>query len=332
MKKQMRMILAITAVTVVALLSVNVAYGRELTPKERERGVSVVAKGAVLSATMTTNFSHVVNIMDESAVKSWVEFGRLMKIEDNQCFYPDFFKVQSALIGGYDENGFVMALYNPFYDAFWLLLVNDSERVRIKDCKFVRANMLLEKGIGAVGPVVAGGDRGDRYFKDVLDQVSHAADVFKLKFLRKDYESAFASVVCDVGADAENFMVTMKLRMGQALALADKSGRVFRDSVLATAVLNDEKLANGKMVSSDPSTKRVLELVFGKIAAWRKSFHVVSCFPTSDETNVIFGCWRYPTLLLQANVSKEGRVWLKMLDLHLAVEFGFGRATLGDVK
>ena len=55
MKKQMRMILAITAVTVVALLSVNVAYGRELTPKERERGASVVAKGAVLSATMTTN-------------------------------------------------------------------------------------------------------------------------------------------------------------------------------------------------------------------------------------------------------------------------------------
>ena len=286
-------------------------------PAESTRQTRIVATSVVLADVMTTNLTEVSRLMSPAAKKSWVDFAQSMVIDGNQYFLPDFFKVKYTFVGGVDDASFAMGLYNPFYDAFVLLRVNDSRRVpTIESFRVMTVSELRGKSDAPEFPPSAGTAPGERYFAVLWRQVRLAGDVFNARFLGADAPRRIAAL--DVSGESHEKLLTIaKARLGLLAKVVDDE-KVKGQAVLSNAVIRDRRLADKPFVSTDKSTQRTVKTLATLPDGVRKSFALVSYFAEGGASNLIFYAPALPTLLIQARVQDNGHVCLKMFDAHVA--------------
>lgn len=287
------------------------------------REVKISSLASVLSVAITTNSSSVARIMTREILPLWTDFCKKMEIEGNQYFLPDFFKVKHIIIGGYDADGFVMGLYNPFYDAIAVFLVEDREIASIKGFAILDGSVLRKDNLQTGFPRGSGMNPPNEYIAVLLKEMHFTTTVFKKQFSNPSFRKVFSTYGFVDANVLEKLAKTQKFRIGQIIQLSsDKqlSARV----ALAHALLADSRLSNRGFLEKDSSTKTIIALLSDKLSMFRKSFQVVAYFPDGDNANVIFANQAIRSMLVHAHISKESRIWLKLLDMKL-IETGISK-------
>ena len=286
--------------------------------KAMTRTDKMLMSSAILAESMTTNYLGVMKIMTPEALRGFAEFGGRMKLDGKQLFLPDFCKVKYSMLGGFDENGFVLGLYNPFFDAYMVFLVEDRTKVSISGFRAITRTRLIAKKNAKPYPAATAANPPEDYFLGVMAQVKSASDAFKNRFMGADFRKKFGEIAAADAADDARLVEILKFRIA-TMAKVTKDKNVFKDAVLSSSIITDPKMKTSVFVASDHSTKRTLESLEGNLAGIRDSFKFVAYFPTGEYTNLIYWSPRLPTLLIQAHVGKDSKTWLRMFDAHLAV-------------
>jgi len=280
------------------------------------RDMRSLMTASVMSTAMSSNFTYLANIMSPSARRDWSEFCTRMKIDGDQYFMPDFCKLKYVMVGAHDEDGFVAGFYNPFFDAFMLVLVNDREKPSVVGFRFATCARLDGKPEDAEFPPASGQNPSENYFAAVLRQSRIAAQTFNKVFNNPGFRASFDRISTSDDGEIARLVKIMKFRIGQALKLAEDK-RVLRDAAVANAILANSNLHDGKFVAKDASTKLTLSTVAGAMAPFQKSFRAIAYFPDGDSSNVIFFSKDMPTTLVQANVGSDSVVRFRLFDAHL---------------
>lgn len=274
------------------------------------------AESAILSLAASLNFNDVVNIMTPATRNAWMDFAQKTTIDGKQYFIPDFFKVKHLLVSERDEKGYVLGLYNPFYDSAVLLLVEDAgAAARISGMRIVTGSWLRDEGKCPEFPKTSGLNPPDEYISLLLVVMNSTASSFHVK-MGKGYREAFNAIRPYSADEVDYIMRTLKFRIAQVVKMSEEP-RLKVQVAFAGAVLRDSALADGKRVSRDHATQRVVNLLSGKLERFRKSFQVVSYFPDGQNCNAIFANNDIRSLLVHAHVSADGNVWFKLLDTSL---------------
>ena len=287
----------------------------------REAKISSVA--SVLSVAITTNCSSVARIMTSEIFPLWTDFCKKTEVEGKQYFLPDFFKVKHVIIGGHDSDGFVMGLYNPFYDAIAAFLVEDRENALITGFAILDGSVLRKDNPQNEFSRGSGMNPPNEYIAMLLKEMHFTTTVFKKQFSSLGFRKIFSTLKPVDVKVLKKLEKIQKFRIGQIIQLsADKqlSARI----ALAHALLADSRLSNHDFVDKDPSTKTVIALLSDKLSVFRKSFQIVAYFPDGDNTNVIFANQAIRSMLVHAHISKEKRIWLKLFDMKL-IETGISK-------
>ena len=297
------------------------AFGNDATvsgkaTKMTNQDARSLMAASVISAAMSSNFNYIAKIMTPDARRDWSEFCSRVKIEDDQYFMPDFCKVKYVMVGARDEVGFVAGFYNPFFDAFVLLLVDGDEKPSVSGFRFATRARLGGVAEDAEFPLASGQNPSENYFPAVLQQSRVAARTFSTAFCRPDFRDVFKKVAAPDDGEIARLTRIMKFRIGQALKLAEDK-RVLRDAAVANAILANSSLHDGKFVAKDASTRTTLAAVSGAMAPFQESFRAVAYFPDGDSSNVVFFSRHVPTALVQATVGNDCVVSFKLFDAHL---------------
>ena len=297
------------------------AFGNDATESGKEakmtnRDAMSLMSASVISAAMSSNFNYIAKIMTPDARLHWSEFCSRVKIEGDQYFMPDFCKVKYVMVGAHDGEGFVAGFYNPFFDAFILLLVDGDEKPSVSEFRFATRARLGGVAEDAEFPPASGQNPSVNYFPAVLRQSRVAARTFNAAFCRPGFRDAFKKVAVADDGEIARLTRIMKFRIGQALKLAEDK-RVLRDAAVANAILANSGLHDGKFVAKDASTKTTLAAVSGAMAPFQESFRAVAYFPDGDSSNVVFFSKHMPTTLVQATIGNDGVVSFKLFDAHL---------------
>jgi len=286
-----------------------------------EREAKMIAEASTISVAMADDFRLAANIMNDCARKDFDAFCDSTVMDGVQCLMPDFSKVKYAMIGGHDDGGFALGLYNPFYDAFFVMLVEDSGKVAVSGFRAVTCARLRGDDPCAAYPAASGSAEPFDYLPGVLAQTRLAGDTFKEKF-GGDFRAAFAALDQAGGAELERLLEIAKYRVAHALKVANEES-VLRDAALAEALLKNGTRKGGAFLSGDASTKKTLETVAAFPEELRKAFKVIAYFPDGEFSNVVFFNKKIPTTLVQAHVGEGRNTWFRLFDAHLA---GFSAA------
>ena len=293
-----------------------VADGAESKSELANQDARALMAASVMSVAMSSNFNYIANIMTPDARRDWSEFCSRMKIEGVQYFMPDFSKVKYAMVGSCDGSGFVAGFYNPFFDAFMILLVDDGVKPTVSGFRFATRARLGGVAEDAAFPPASGQNPSENYFPAVLQQSRIAAKAFNGAFNKPGFRETFKKLAMPDDGEIARLTQIMKFRLGQALKLAEDK-RVLRDAAVANAILTNSRLHDGKFVAKDASTRTTLATVSGAMAPFQESFRAVAYFPDGDSSNVIFFSRHVPTALVQATVGNDCIVSFKLFDAHL---------------
>ena len=280
----------------------------EMPPEARRIAVS-----AVLVDEFTTNATMVTKLMLPKAKEEWVSFCRGMIIDGKQYFLPDFFKVKYTFIGGSDDSSFALGVYSPFYDAFMLMRVCDTEKVP-KIEAFHVATVSRLRGLAKIPefPPASGSRPADGYLAILSAQVRLAGEAFHAKFLGTDAPARLATFAASPENERGSLLTLHKARLGLLSAVATER-EVKANAVLADLVVRDERFGKKSYVETDASTWKVLDTLAKLPMPLRKSIQFVSYFMSDKSANFLYLIPAMPTTLVQVNV-KDGRIWLKMFD------------------
>ena len=297
------------------------ALGNDATVSDKDARLSSqdarsLMAASVISAAMSSNFNYVAKIMAPDVLRDWSEFCSRVEIEGDQYFMPDFCKVKYVMVGAHDEAGFVAGFYNPFFDAFIVLLVDGDEKPSVSGFRFATRARLGGVAEDAEFPPASGQNPSESYFPAVLQQTRVAARTFNAVFCRPGFRDAFKKVAVSDDCEIARLTRIMKFRIGQALKLSEDK-RVLRDAAVANAILANSRLQDGKFVAKDASTRTTLATVSGAMAPFRESFRAVAYFPDGDSSNVVFFSRHMPTTLVQAIVGNDCVVSFRLFDAHL---------------
>ena len=282
--------------------------GRDPTDRE----VRLLAEASYLSTVSATNYLSLGRFMTEPAKNSMADFCRKMLLEGKQYFMADFCKVKYAVVGGFDKSGSVIGYYNPFYDAWLLLKLEDAEKVTVNGFKVVSGNSFSETAEGGYPPSF-GAIPAENYLEGVFSQTRTAMLSMRDAFAGKDFRKLFDGLHDADAALVERLQELTKVRIGQALKIAEDK-RVLRDAVICNAIIcrGDTR----RFVSDDTSTALTVKTLSESLKEIRSGFKAVAYFPSVDESNLIYNNRLLPTLLIQANVRENGSVRMKMFDAH----------------
>ena len=281
------------------------------------REAKIVAEASTISISMADNFRSAAGIMTDAAKKDFDAFCDATVMDGVQCFMPDFSKVKYAMVGGHDDNGFVVGFYNPFYDAFFLMMVEDADKVaKISGFRAVTSARLRGADPCAAYPAASGSAAPVDYLPGVLAETRLAGETFK-KLFNGDFRTAFAAVGQSEGAELERLLEIAKYRVAHALKIANDKN-VLRDASLAEALLKKTSLRGSDFLSKDASTKKTLETVDGLPEDFRKAFKVIAYFPDGEFSNVVFFNKKIPTALVQAHVGEGQNTWFRLFDANVA--------------
>ena len=282
-----------------------------------ERAAKTVAAASTISVSMAEDFRSVSKIMADMAKKDFEAFCDATVMDGVQCFMPDFTKVRYTMIGGNDDKGFVVGFYNPFYDAFFVMTVEDSVKpATISGFRVVTAARLRGADPCAEYPAASGAASPTDYLPGVLAQTRLAGETFRKSF-NGDFRAAFAALGQTEGSELERLNEVAKYRVAQALKISNEE-TVLRDAALAEALLKNESLRGSAFLSDDASTKKTLDTVAGMPEDMRKAFKVIAYFPDGEFSNVVFFNRKLPTTLVQAHVGAERNTWFRLFDAHVA--------------
>ena len=274
------------------------------------------ATSAVLAGVFTTNQTEVARLMSPAARKDWLSFCRRMIIDGKQYFLPDFQTVKYTFIGGADEASFAVGFYNPFYDAFMLLKVNDRERIpviesfRVATVSRLRGQEKIPAFLLAMGMA---SDEG--YLAALAEQIRVAEKAFNSHFLGSGAPTRLTEFTSSPEGEIENLVTIQKARLGY-FSLIGTEEAVRASAVLADLVVHDPRFATKAYVRSDGATKKVGEALGLLPPEMRKSLRLVLYFQIDEASNFLYVLPMSPTTLFQVNVDK-GTVWMKMFDAHL---------------
>lgn len=271
---------------------------------------------SVISVAMTSNFNYIAKIMTPDALRDWSEFCSRVKIEDDQYLMPDFCKVKYVMVGVGDREGFVAGFYNPFFDAFILLLIDGDDKPSVSGFRFATRARIAGVPEDGEFPPASGQNPSENYFPAVLQQSRVAARTFSDVFCRPGFRDAFKKIAAPDDGEIARLTRIMKFRIGQALKLSEDK-RVLRDAAVANAILTNSGLHDGKFVAKDASTATTLAAVSGAMAPFQESFRAIAYFPDGDLSNVIFHNRNLPTALVQATIGNDCVVSFKLFDAHL---------------
>ena len=304
---------------VLAVQAVSAAEG----PVQKSDGVydnrtqlaNATAAASVLAAEMSKNVVSMSRMMTVQAKKDWAAVCRRMCVDGKQYFLPDFCKVKYTFIGKCDKNGFVCGFYNPFYDAFMLVsMENLDAQPRIDGFRFATVHKLTGKTEPDVVPSASGTNPSEAYFPAVAEQLKSAGAAFNGKFLGSDSRAALAALpVIDETQIAEMTNI-LKFRLGQLVVMGDDA-KVRKDAVLANLLVRDANFAEKNILIKDHGTRTTLDTLAGGLAKMRGKFKVVAYFPDKAAANFIYFNSEMPSLLVQSHVEGE-KMWLKMMDAH----------------
>ena len=271
---------------------------------------------AVLSLAASLNFNDVVNIMSPTAKDEWGEFVKKTAIDGKQYLVPDFFKVKHLLVSNRDEKGYVLGMYNPFYDSAMLFLVEDAGvAATISGMKIVTGVRLRDDGKISEFPKTSGLNPPDEYIALLLSIMNSTAASFHAKF-GGSYRETFKALKSLSKDEADGLMRTVKFRIAQVVKMSEDS-KLKINVAFANAVLREPSLASGGRVRRDRATQRVIGLLSGELSKIRKAFQAVAYFPDDKGCNIIFSNTDVRSMLVHAHVTAEGVVWYKLLDMSL---------------
>ena len=310
-----------TCACILAGCAICSVYGNDVEKSDNQarptsRDMRSLITASAMSTAMSSNFSYIANMMLPLARRDWSEFCARVKIDGDQYFMPDFCKMKYVMVGASDGEGFVAGFYNPFFDAFMLVIVDDGEKPAVSGFRFATRARLGGKSEDAEFPPASGQNPAENYFPAVLQQSRIAAQTFGDVFDKPGFRTAFDRISAPDDSEIARLLQIMKFRIGQALKLAEDK-RVLRDAAVANAILANSNLHDGKFVAKDASTKLTLSTVAGAMAPFQKSFRAIAYFPDDDSSNVIFFNKDMPTTLVQANVGSDGVMWFRLFDAHI---------------
>lgn len=306
-----------TMVNIGAAAIISIAVPMAALSAVTEREAKMVAEATTISVSMAENFRSVANIMTDGARKDFEAFCAATVMDGVQCFMPDFAKVRYTMVGGHDDKGFVAGFYNPFYDAFFLMTVETSEKVAtISGFRVVTAARLRGVDPCAAYPAASGTASPLGYLSGVLSETRLAGDTF-VKVFNDDFRKAFAALGQAEGAELERLLEIAKFRVAQALKISNDES-VLRDAALAEALLKKTSLRDSAFLSDDASTKKTLDTVAGLPEEFRKNFKVIAYFPDGEFSNVVFFNKMIPTTLVHAHVGEEQKTWFRLFDATVA--------------
>ena len=277
-----------------------------------ERDAKVLAEVSYISTVVSTNYLFLTAYMTETAKSEMFSFCKKMRIEGKDYFMPDFCKLKYVVVGGLDTKGCVAGFYNPFYDTWLVFSMDDSAKVVIDGFRVVRGSYFT----GAADtdyPPASGAIPADEYLKGVFAQTKSALTSMRDKFCGKDFRSLFEQLPAFDVELVKKLTELTKFRIGQALKVAEDK-RVLRDAVICNSIICRGRTE--RFVSEDASTKLTVKTLAESLGSIRSGFKIVSYFPSGDESNLMYYNRLFPTLLIQANVCEDGKVWLRMFDAH----------------
>lgn len=290
----------------------------ESVPTLAQRESRMLVTASILSLVSPTNCTIVTNIMTDAARNSWKDALSRLRLDGEQAFLPDFCKVKYTMIGGHDDQGFVMGLYNPFYDAFMIFMVDDQKRAMISSFRLVSRAVLAGESPTEELPKSCGTAAAVDYFPALSDQVVSAVDAFKTVLQVSTFREGFARIPAGNAADSEMLMRIQEFRVAMSL-LSAQDKRTLRDSALSLAIVRDGRGEKSDLVSKDASTKLTRATLSDKIGDVRKTLAIVGSFVAGGSNNILLASPRMPTLMILAHVEKDARVWLRMFDAHTIV-------------
>lgn len=309
-RKGMATMLALT-IPCMALAVQQESKATELTSRESR----MLATASLLALISPTNCTAVTNIMTDEARHQWQDALKQLCLDGTQMFLPDFCKVKYTMIGGYDDRGFVMGLYNPFYDGFMVFMVEDVDHARISGFRLVSRASLSGNTPGRELPKSCGVTPAVDYFPTLLEQIKSAREIFKSTLLNSGFRSAFAEITLGIPSDISALRQIMEFRTAMAIMIAQDK-RTLRDAALALAVVRDGCGAKSDLVSTDASTRLTLKTLCDNLAPARSSLSIVASFVAGGANNILLATPRVPTLLVLVHVENDARIWLRMFDAH----------------
>ena len=279
-------------------------------PTERE--LKVLAEVAYLSNASATNYLSMMDFMTDASKAAMQGFSNRMLLDGKQFFMPDFCKLKYVVVGTFDAQGYVAGFYNPFYDVWFMLKVADVGKVSIEGFKVVPGGYFTGMARGEYPPA-SGAIPAEGYLKGVFLQVKSALTSMRDRFRGGDFRAQFDQMPSADEALLANLSELARFRIGQALEIANDK-RVFRDTVISRAIICRGETR--RFVADDGSTKLTVKTLTESLKEIRSGFKVVAYFPSGDESNFVFNHPSVPTLLIQANVRKDGKVHLRMFDAN----------------
>lgn len=276
-----------------------------------QRQKTVLVEAAYLSNTATTNFAALTSCMTLQAKFEFQRFCNAMLIEGKQYFMPDYCKFKYVFEGAHDDKGFVFGFYNPFYDAWFVFDVIDEYGLSIEGFKVVDGSYFTSKK-SADFPAATGLNPAEEYLAGVYAQVKETAFAMRKSFSIAGFHDQFKAIPDADEALVQKLMEICKSRIGQALLVANDN-RVLRDAVICNTIVN--RGVTDKFVADDSATTNVLKVLGDNLESMRRGFKIIGYFPSGEESNLLYTHPKYPALLVQANVSENGRVWLKMFEV-----------------
>lgn len=279
-------------------------------PTERE--MKVLAEAAYLSNTSATNYLSMMDFMTDASKTAMRDFSSRMLLDGQQFFMPDFCKLKYVVVGALDAQGYVVGFYNPFYDVWLMLKVADVGKVSIEGFKMVPGGYFTGMARGDYPPA-SGSVPAEGYLRGVFLQVKSALTSMRDRFRNGDFRTQFDLMPSADDALLTNLSELARFRIGQVLQI-ETDKRVLRDTVISRAIICRGETR--RFVADDGSTKLTIKTLAESLKEIRSGFKVIAYFPSGDESNLVFNHMSVPTLLIQANVRKDGKVHLRMFDAH----------------
>lgn len=275
--------------------------------------MSAAASGMALATA--SNYMATVGMMTSDTKDAFVDFFEKTRLNGKQYFAPDFFKFNHLVMGGSDSGGFLMGLYNPFYDAIALFLIENGEPAHVTGFKMVSCSDVRNDKMQLEFPLASGLKPADEYLSALLMDVSATTAAFLDKFGRPDFRSRFVEVNSIAGDALRKLIEVHKFRIGQIIKMSEDKD-VMKDVAVANAVLREVVTADNNVLQEDAATRKVAALLGGTLSSVRKDMQVIAYFPDGDDTNVVFMNERIRSMLVHARV-RRGRIRLRLLDLNL---------------
>ena len=274
------------------------------------------AIASVIYEAVTTNASDVTSLMTNDAKKDWDTFFSSMVLDGKQYFMPDFFKVKHLIVGGTDQNGFVMGFYNPFYDLFAVFVVENGSTAKISGVRFCPGVAVRGESRSEEFPLASGLNPPDEYVSLLFGVMKSSTAAFLRKLGGKDFRSSFASLEGCGTKEMERIAVAHKFRIGQIIKLSEDKDLLAKVA-LATSILRDADMGASGFAKADVSTRKVLDMLESQYPFARNAFQVVAYFPSGTSANVVFSNDNVRSMIVHANISADGMVWLKLLDMGM---------------